>query len=222
MFSGIVEEAAEVVSISRNDPARLVIRSRLDHSKSMIGDSIAIDGVCLTLVEKSGQNLSFDVLNETLRRSSLGSLASGMRVNLERSLEVGSRLHGHFVFGHVDATIELIRREPDGNCDRLTWSLPDGYGMFLVSKGSVSISGISLTVGEVTRDTFSVYIIPHTAEITILSGMKPGMRANLEVDMLARYVHSIMSGSGAEKPAAQSRPISLDFLRSHGFAKDEA
>jgi riboflavin synthase len=194
MFSGIVEELAHVASCSFDvDPSQLIIESALDHSRSELGHSIAIDGVCLTLVEKTAKNgrffLRFELAAETVRRSTLGKLSAGIGVNLERSMILGERLHGHLVFGHVDAVSTLLSRERDGNCDRLVWQIPRGLAAFFVEKGSVSLSGVSLTVGEVTREHFSVYIIPHTAEVTSLSSLQVGDSANIEVDMLARYLH---------------------------------
>ncbi len=194
MFSGIVEESASVLAFDKGrDPVRLVIRSNLDHSETKLGDSICISGVCLTVVQKHNADLSFDLAAETLRRSTLGTLKVGEKVNLERSLQLGARLHGHFVFGHVDATIELVSRTNDGKCDRLEWRFPAELRPYFASKGSVSVSGVSLTVGEVSAQTFSVYIIPHTSDITILSSLHVGAKANVEVDMLARYVYNMQS-----------------------------
>lgn len=192
MFSGIIEEAAVVRSLDRgSDPLRLVVTSSLDQSDTKVGDSVAIDGVCLTVVEHRGNELHFQLLEETMRRSALGALGAGDRVNLERSLRVGGRLHGHFVFGHVDATSRLVARTPDGSCDRYAFALPTSCRGFVVAKGSIAISGISLTVGEVSESEFSVYIIPHTASVTNLGALRPGDTVNIEIDMLARYVHSL-------------------------------
>lgn len=216
MFSGIVEESAHVVSIEKTkEPVRLVVKSALDHSGTKLGDSICISGVCLTVVAREGGTLSFDLAQETLRRSTLGSLRNGEKVNLERSLQLGDRLHGHFVFGHVDATIELVSRTNDGKCDRLEWKFSPELRSYFASKGSVSISGVSLTLGEVTDSTFSVYIIPHTSDITILSSIAVGGKANLEIDMLARYVHESLSHRA---PAATKNSMGIDFLKQHGFA----
>jgi riboflavin synthase len=213
LFSGIVEESAQVLELSRGrEPVRLVVRSRLDHALTQLGDSICISGVCLTVVHKNGGDLSFDLAAETLRRSTLGSLAVGDAVNLERSLQLGSRLHGHFVFGHVDATIELVKRINDGKCDRLEWRFPLHLRPYFAEKGSVSVSGVSLTVGEVSPDTFSVYIIPHTSDITTLAKIAVGGKANVEIDMLARYVHSMIAGK-------QSSSVTHDQLVQAGFIK---
>ncbi|MBN8548631.1 MAG: riboflavin synthase [Deltaproteobacteria bacterium] len=216
MFSGIVEESAQVVSIEKTkEPVRLVVKSGLDHAATKLGDSICISGVCLTVVARDGGTLSFDLAQETLRRSTLGSLKNGDRVNLERSLQLGDRLHGHFVFGHVDATAELVSRTNDGKCDRLEWKFPPELRPYFASKGSVSISGVSLTLGEVTDTTFSVYIIPHTSDITILSSIPVGGKANLEIDMLSRYVHESLTHRA---PAGTKSSLSVDFLQQHGFA----
>jgi len=217
VFSGIVEEAATVASYRQSaDEAKLVIQSRLDHSKTRLGDSICIDGVCLTVVAHDGKGaLSFDLASETIRRSTLGGKKSGDKVNLERSLALGDRLHGHFVFGHVDARITLLMRKNEGTCDRLLWSLPPEFRHMVVSKGSVSLSGVSLTVGEVDDKSFSVYIIPHTSDVTTLQSLKVGDEANFEVDMLARYVNSALKGERA------AGGMSLEFLKAHGYAPKE-
>lgn len=217
MFSGIVEEAAVVVSCrAEATSARLTVKSALDHSRTQLGDSICIDGVCLTVVELDSQGiLSFDLASETLRRSTLGARRPGDRVNLERSLALGDRLHGHFVFGHVDARIKLLARRSEGTCDRLVWSLPSELRHLVVSKGSVSLSGVSLTVGEVDATTFSVYIVPHTASVTTLEGLGVGDEANFEVDMLARYVSAALAGH------ARSGALTLDFLAHHGYVSKD-
>ena len=222
MFSGIVEEAALISSFDKTKfPARLVIESKLDHSSTVLGDSLAIEGVCLTVVERNGGLLSFDAVSETLRCSTLGDFNVGDKVNLERSLRLSDRLHGHLVFGHVDATIELLARTLEGKSDKLTWSTPDGYERYIASKGSASISGVSLTVCEVTPKTFSVYIVPHTSEATTLSFKKPGDRANFEVDMLARYVVNALDKDQGRATISPSSKIDHDFLVEHGFARAE-
>jgi riboflavin synthase len=140
-----------------------------------------------------GALLSFDAAPETLRKTTLGSLVVEDRVNLERSMRSGDRIHGHFVSGHVDASVELLDRSPDGNSLRLTWELPESLRPYVAPKGSISIAGVSLTVGEVTQKTFGVYIIPHTADVTTLASKTVGQKANVEIDMLARYVKTILS-----------------------------
>ena len=194
MFSGIVEEAARVMRIEGGGALRtLSVESQLDHSGTKIGDSICTDGVCLTVVRRDGNIVSFEVSAESMRRSTLGSLQPGDRVNLERSLILGERIHGHLVSGHVDTVVTLISRRRDGEAERLEWKFPPEYRKYLVPKGSVAISGVSLTVGEVTHHTFSIYAIPHTLAVTTLSAMRVGATANLEVDLLARYVESMQA-----------------------------
>ena len=191
MFSGVVEEAALVKRVEGSSNLKVFcIESGLDHSRTRIGDSLSIEGVCLTVTAINGRLLSFDASNETIRRSTLATLKAGDKVNLERSLIFGERVHGHIVSGHVDSVVTLISRRKDGDCERLEWRYDPRYRKLIAEKGSVAVSGISLTVGEVTGDTFSVYIIPHTMSVTTLASMRTGHKANLEVDMLARYVQS--------------------------------
>lgn len=201
MFSGIVEEQAVIVSSEPVEGARrLVLESALEHSGTKIGDSICVEGVCLTVVQSEQRGdrtrLSFDLSEETLRRSTLGTLPPKGSVHLERSLAVGDRLHGHFVFGHVDGTAELKGRHEEEGSVCLEWGYPIELSPFLVPKGSVSLSGVSLTLGEVTAEQFTVYIVPHTSAVTWLGDAPLGARANIEVDMLARYVHGAL---GAER-----------------------
>lgn len=191
MFTGIVEETAAVKTFSQTSTGcSLSVVSGLDHAATALGDSIAIDGVCLTVVKKQGAQLWFDLADETLRRTTLGEVSSGSRVNLERSLRVGERVHGHFVFGHVDGLAELVTRTNEQHSIKMVWRFPAGLRGLFAEKGSVSLSGISLTLGEVRDDTFAVYLIPHTLAVTTLSDRKPGDMVNLEVDMLARYVQA--------------------------------
>lgn len=215
MFSGIVEEKALVAEISKVDPLRIVVQSSLNHSKTLIGDSISINGVCLTVVDNQSGTLAFDLLEETLRCTCLGQLSPGSFVNLERSLKIGDRVHGHFVFGHVDQVITLKNRSYDGTSHRLLWTLPESLRALVVQKGSVSINGVSLTVGEVSKEDFSVYIIPHTANLTVLGEMVEGQQANLEVDMLARYVQAQIGARGSQDILIDG--ITPEFLRQHGF-----
>lgn len=198
MFSGIVEGLGTVRQVEGTSAGkRFVIApppSFYDQGVTgiPIGSSIAVDGVCLTVVNHSTSTLSFDVVSETLRRSSLGELTIGSLVNMERSLRVSDRIDGHFVFGHVDATTTLRSRSQDGDSWHLTIGLPADLRPYIVEKGSVTLSGISLTVGKVRPDDFDIYMIPHTAEITTLSRVPVGGMLNIEVDMIARYVVKLM------------------------------
>lgn len=190
MFSGIIEELTTVVSI---DQKGIVIKSELDHSDTNLGDSIALNGCCLTVVKINGKELSFEISPETFRRTTFSDIKVNDRINLERSLIVGERINGHFVFGHVDGVTTLLEQKEEGNSSKFVWSIPNGLKRYIAEKGSISISGVSLTVGEVWDDRFAVYIVPHTAEVTNITKLK---KANLEIDMLARYV----LGGGATYP----------------------
>lgn len=225
MFSGIVEESARVVSSEAgNSGSKLIIESKLDHADTAIGDSICISGVCLTVVSKSlksgATQLGFECAPETLRRTTLGELKPGSPVNIERSLQAGSRLHGHFVTGHVDCVASLISRQYEGNSIVLEISFPPQIGSFIAEKGSVCLAGVSLTVGAVGEKSFKVYIIPHTAQVTTMGALKPGDKINLEVDILARYVVSALSNPGAADSTAEESLAKL--LSSQGYIAGSA
>lgn len=216
MFSGIVEEAALVSAFeARSAPAALVVESVVVDDSTRVGDSICIDGVCLTVLEHKGRCLRFELAPETLRRSALGSLAAGRRVNLERSLKVDGRVHGHFVFGHVDGVAKLLARTRDGECVRLAFELPSDLSPLVAPKGSISVSGVSLTVGEVKPGEFSVYLLPYTLRQTTLGELQVGEQVNLEVDMLARYVQRLL----AAHEGAGGSHLGEEFLREHGYLK---
>ncbi|NGO66983.1 riboflavin synthase [Streptomyces boncukensis] len=198
MFTGIVEELGEVVAVEeRTDAARLRLRGPLVTQDARHGDSIAVNGVCLTVAEVADGEFTADVIAETLRRSSLGALAPGSRVNLERAMALGARLDGHLVQGHIDGTGTVTARtEADGGTD-ITVSLPPGLGRYLVEKGSITVDGISLTVVEAGDDHFSVSLIPTTLALTTLGHKQPGDPVNLEVDVLAKYVERLLGGRTA-------------------------
>ena len=203
MFSGIIQQIAQVDSFANGSyPRRLTLRPKAQVSNVQIGESIAVQGVCLSVVAHSDNTVAFDVIQETARCSTLGDLKSGDYVNLERSLQVGDRVSGHFVFGHVDCTSKLLRRDADGESQRLSFSLETNLKGMLAPKGSVAISGVSLTVGEVSSDIFSVYIIPHTAQHTTLGSLEVGQKVNCEVDMLMRYVHAQLNATNKGGVAA--------------------
>lgn len=195
MFSGIVEEMAVAAALKRRSGGLcLAVESELDHSAAKIGDSIAIEGVCLTVRSIRGRRLEFDLSEETARRSTLALLRPGAPVNLERSIQLGARLHGHLVFGHIDATVALKERVPEGASWRYSFELPQELRSMAAPKGSLALNGVSLTVGEVGAGYFNVYVVPHTASITTLGRLAPGGRANLEIDILARYVRAHLTG----------------------------
>jgi riboflavin synthase len=203
VFSGIVEEKAVIIAaVETNHGAQLTISSHLDHSGTQVGDSIAIEGVCLTATnctqEHSAWHLTFDVASETLRCTTLGEIQVGGYVHLERSLAVGDRLHGHIVSGHVDCVGVIAGRTEEGDTTRLAIEVSEGEE-FLARKGSVTLAGISLTVGEVRGGIFQVYLIPHTKLVTRFGSISVGDRVNVEFDMLARYVHRMLGESLQEQ-----------------------
>ncbi|MPZ80436.1 MAG: riboflavin synthase [Actinophytocola sp.] len=192
MFTGIVEERGEVVAVrDLPDAARLTVAGPLVTSDARIGDSIAVNGVCLTVVEVSGGAFTADVMRETLVRSSLDKIAAGDPVNLERAAEVGKRFGGHIVQGHVDGTGVILARQPSAHWDLVRIALPGHLARYLVEKGSITVDGVSLTVVEVTDDEFSVSLIPETLRATTLGMRQPGDRVNLEVDVVAKYVERL-------------------------------
>jgi riboflavin synthase len=187
VFSGIIESLGEVTALRRlRGDAELKLRS--DFRGLVLGESIAVNGACMTVAAKRGSSFTVIVSAESLRRTTLGSLRAGQPVNLERSLRVSDRLSGHFVFGHVDGVGKLESIEPEGGSALYRFAIPSGFERFLVEKGSVAVDGVSLTVFDCSRRSFTVSVIPHTASATTLGRMRPGSRVNLETDMLARYV----------------------------------
>jgi riboflavin synthase len=162
-------------------------------SDAELGDSVAVNGCCLTVAAKPNEMLRFDLLQETLARTSLGGVQTGGGVNLERALKAGGRLGGHFVQGHVDCTARIVAMEPKGADVRLEVSLPEGGAPYLVEKGSVAVDGISLTVAAVGTESFVLWIIPHTLERTNLGQLRVGDPVNLEYDMLAKYVERMLA-----------------------------
>jgi riboflavin synthase len=189
VFTGIVEEVGEVVAVEQlTNAARLRIAGPLVTSDAGHGDSIAVSGVCLTVVEVADGTFSVDVVGETLARSSLDKVHAGDRVNLERATAVGHRLGGHIVQGHVDGTGVLLSRDEAG----LTrFAMPPRLARYVIEKGSIAVDGVSLTVAEVTDDGFAVALIPTTLAATTLGGKEPGDPVNLEVDVLAKYLEKL-------------------------------
>ncbi|GAA2497311.1 riboflavin synthase [Winogradskya consettensis] len=189
MFTGIVEELGEVVSFTETV---LAVRGPLVTSDARHGDSIAVNGVCLTVVDNADGVFTADVMGESLRRSSLGVLEQGSPVNLERAATVGSRLGGHLVQGHVDGVATIIAREPADEWEVLRFSLPPELARYVVEKGSITVDGVSLTVMAVTADEFSVGLIPTTLKLTVLGAKAVGDPVNLEVDVIAKYVEKML------------------------------
>ncbi|WP_309400724.1 riboflavin synthase [Cerasicoccus maritimus] len=194
MFTGIVEETGEVVSfVEGAESWRLTIRAKLVVSDMGIGDSLACNGCCLTVVAIDGDTLSFDLLDETVRLTSFAGVKAGSLINLERSLAANGRFGGHVVSGHVDTTGDVLEFEPRGKNHYLRVSAPAEFRQYLVYKGSIAIDGMSLTVAEVHEDSLAVWLIPHTLEVTNLQQTKAGDKVNLEFDLLAKYVERQMA-----------------------------
>ena len=215
MFTGIIEESGKIAAMEkRNDGALIKIAAQIVTENSIEGDSIAVNGVCLTALNINKDGFSADVSNETLQRSTLKSLADGTRVNLERAVTPNTRLGGHIVQGHVDGCGTFIGAESDGDFWTVKIGFPKEIGQYLVYKGSVSVEGISLTIAGLDADSFEIAVIPKTWELTNLSTLKNGDAVNLEADVIAKYVERIMLyGRGA----ANTEPIPMEKLNKLGF-----
>ena len=200
MFTGIVEELGEVTALTHlGDSVRLTVRGPLVVEGARHGDSVAVNGVCLTVVEVTGDRFTADVMRETLDRSALGALAPGAPVNLERPMRLDGRLGGHLVQGHVDGTGVIESRSPSEHWDVVRISLPLELARYVVPKGSVTVDGVSLTVASVDEGSFTVSLIPTTLELTTLGRKQPGDPVNLEVDVIAKYVERLMGGRATEE-----------------------
>ena len=214
MFTGLIEDVGKIIVLTRSgESGRLTVSTVLPANEFRLGDSVAVDGVCLTVTRQESAGLTFDVSPETLDRSTLGTLKSGDRVNLERALRLSDRLGGHIVTGHVDCIARVEERREQANAQIFTFRLLDpAMARYLVAKGSVAIDGISLTVNSVTGPAFSVTIIPHTASMTTLTDRKPGDRVNIETDIIGKYVERLL-GEGRTSPGG----VTLDLLARNGF-----
>jgi riboflavin synthase len=198
MFTGIVEELGEIVAVeAEGDSAVLTIHGPLVTEDAVHGASIAVNGVCLTVVDVKDGTFTADAMKETLDRSSLGALGAGSKVNLERPVRLSDRLGGHLVQGHVDGVGTILSREPGERWDVVTVSLPPQLARYVVGKGSITVDGISLTVVEAGADRFSVALIPTTLSLTTLGHKKPGDPVNLEVDVVAKYVERMLGDRAA-------------------------
>ncbi|MET9606828.1 riboflavin synthase [Streptomyces sp. NPDC006512] len=194
MFTGIVEELGEVTAVEPlAEASRFRLRGPVVTEGAKHGDSIAVNGVCLTVVETADGEFTADVMQETLNRSSLGALAAGSRVNLERPMALGGRLGGHLVQGHVDGTGEILSRTPSEHWELVKVALPAQLARYVVEKGSITVDGVSLTVVEAAADHFTISLIPTTLALTTLGIKQPGDPVNLEVDVLAKYVERLLA-----------------------------
>ncbi len=215
MFTGLIEDLGSVRDLQiAGGGGRITIATVLPMNEIALGDSIAVNGVCLTVVDFGGGQFSADVSAESLSRTLLGELRRGQRVNLERALRLSDRLGGHLVSGHVDGLGKITERRQDHNAVRFTVEIPPPLCRYLVEKGSVAVDGISLTVNRVFEGGFSFAVIPHSLSRTTLQERQVGARVNIETDLLGKYVERLLgTGSGGTERA----PLSLDTLAKNGF-----
>ncbi len=212
MFTGIIEEIGKIQGIQKGmDSAVLLIQASEIMQGTRLGDSIAVNGVCLTVTSLSSNGFSADVMHETLNRSSLGGLRTGSPVNLERAMPAGGRFGGHIVSGHIDGTGTISDIRKDDNAVWYTIKTPPSILRYIIEKGSVAVDGISLTVANVYKDSFSISVIPHTASFTTLSDRHIGDAVNLENDCIGKYIGHLM---GIEN---KNGGITAGFLAKHGF-----
>ncbi|MEX2122406.1 MAG: riboflavin synthase [Woeseia sp.] len=221
MFTGIIKALGTVERIQpQRGDIRLSIRSaQLRWREYEVGESISVNGACLTVVALRDDGFDSDVSSETLGVTALCNLKAGSSVNLEPAMSLGDRLGGHLVSGHVDCVGTVLERNNEARSVRLRIGLATPWLRYIVKKGSVCVDGVSLTINEVSVDSFSVNIIPHTAGATIAGAYKAGSRVNIEVDLVARYLEGLLNARAANGATMdQSGHVSMDFLRAHGYA----
>ncbi len=212
MFTGIIKAMGEITAIDRRGgDVRLTVRSSgLPWADYEPGESISVNGVCLTAIALHDDGFDTDVSVETLDVTGLGGLSIGSPVNLEPAISLGERLGGHLVSGHVDCTGTVVSRAADARSIRLAIEIPEEFSRYVAKKGSVCVDGVSLTINEVSGNGFESNIIPHTADVTIIGGYTVGTVVNIEVDLLARYIERLIGKDDGD--------ISIDFLKAHGYA----
>ncbi|HSH30252.1 MAG TPA: riboflavin synthase [Thiohalobacter sp.] len=218
MFTGIIQAVGEIADLQPGaEDTRVRVRTgRLALDEVGLGDSIAVNGVCLTVVELPGDGFRADVSGETLARTAFRELTAGSRVNLEQALTPTTRLGGHLVSGHVDGVGTVLERRSEGRSERFRIQAPAGLAKYIAEKGSICVDGVSLTVNAVEGAVFDLNIVPHTLQETTMGEYRAGSRVNLEVDIIARYLERLLLG---EKAAEPGRGISADFLAEHGFIR---
>ena len=219
MFTGLIEKTGVLTGRESGAKAgRLTIKPDSPWTDLEEGESIAVNGACLTFEKESGGNLTFFVMKETLDRTNLGQMKTGARVNLERALSLGSRLGGHLVSGHVDAAVKVVSFGKIGDDYELRMEMPSDLRIFFVTKGSVCVNGVSLTLTDVTDETFAVRLIPTTRRETNLDGLKPGDLVNIETDLIGKYVcEQLRHMDGGAQGAQSAKAISMRDLTEAGF-----
>ncbi|WP_078083385.1 riboflavin synthase [Microbulbifer mangrovi] len=219
MFTGIIEAVGEITALqpSGGDLRVRVKSGKLDLSDVKLGDSIATNGVCLTVVDLPGDGYWADVSAETLAVASVGNWKLGDRVNLEKALTPQTRLGGHMVSGHVDGVGEVVWRKTTARAEQFRLRAPDELAKYIAHKGSITVDGTSLTVNAVDGAEFELTIVPHTIAETVIGGYQAGTRVNLEVDLIARYLERLLLGDAAAKPSSEG--LTMEFLAQHGFYK---
>ena len=224
MFTGIIEATGTIETLEETggDLRAVIASEELDFGDIKTGDSICVSGVCLTALELTENSFSVDISNETVSLTSFASLKQGARVNLEKAMQATDRFGGHIVSGHVDGLAELVSRHADGRSERLTFRVPVHLQKYIAAKGSVCLEGISLTVNEVEGDLFGVNIIPHTAAVTTLGALGIGGKANLEVDVVSRYLERLMQHSSTESELTLEKLVKAGFADDVGEEIDEA
>ena len=221
MFTGIVEELGTIRSIQRKSQgSTLEIQASEVLTDAKVGDSISVDGACLTIISRTPEVFTSDISAETLRRTTLGERKVSEQVNLERSLRLSDRLGGHLVLGHVDEVATICSWKDEGDASLMQVTISDNIRRYITYKGSVTVDGISLTVSNVFADSFEVALIPHTKEVTTLGTKRNGAKVNLEVDLIARYLETLLKNSDAETDRTErpgSDTLNLSFLAKHGY-----
>jgi len=215
MFTGLIQAIGRVRNLKRQGgAAQLQISSHLVDENLQLGESIAVNGACLTVTAWDNGSFTVDVSPETLQMTTLGELRANHLVNLERAMRLSDRLGGHLVSGHIDCVATLTRRYQDQNAIRMEFSMPAELMHYLVAKGSVAVDGISLTVNQIAADSFTVAVIPHSLEMTTLKESCEGSRVNIETDLVGRYVERLLRGA---KETPDRGSVDLDFLAKNGF-----
>lgn len=219
MFTGIIQAIGNISAIEPHggDTRLRIATGKLDLSDVQLGDSIAVNGVCLTAIELPGDGFWADVSGETLEKTTLGELQLKQRVNLEKALTPTTRLGGHLVSGHVDGIGEVVARKPAARSVQFSIRTPDTLARYVAHKGSICVDGTSLTVNAVSGAVFELNIVPHTLQETIMDEYQPGCKVNLEVDLIARYLERLLLGERAADPKVQG--VSMELLAEHGFIK---